>query len=103
MDVAEEEIKKAGQMFIGKEHMDKVLFEKSIGPVVKTFRERYRNATRVGFLDSLADLDLIMLAKEYDGAVVSTDEGVLKWGRMFGIREMPAHVFGKIMRDEASM
>jgi len=98
MDIGEEEIKKGAQMFVGKEHMDKITFEKSIGPTVKGFRERYRNATRVGFLDSLADLDLIMLAKETDGIVVSSDEGVLKWGRMFGVKEMPPHVFGQHMR-----
>ncbi len=100
MDIGEEEIKKGAQLFIGKEHMDKVAFEKTIGPSIKGFRERYRNATRVGFIDSLADLDLIMLAKETDGVVVSTDEGVLKWGRMFGVKEMPSHVFGQHIRKE---
>lgn len=100
MDIGEEEIKKGAQMFIGKEHMDKVSFEKTIGPSIKGFRDRYRNATRVGFLDSLADLDLIMLAKETDGVVVTTDEGVLKWGRMFGVKEMPSHVFGQHLRGK---
>lgn len=98
MDVGEESIKKGAEMFIGKEHMDRVAFEKTIGPTVKNFRERYRNATRVGFLDSLADLDIIMLAKETDGFVISTDEGVLKWGRMFGIKEMPSYIFGDTMQ-----
>lgn len=97
MDVGEEEIKKGAQLFIGKEHMDRKAFEITVGPIVKNFRERYRTATRVGFLDSLADLDLIMLAKELDGTVVSADEGVLKWGRMFGVKEMPAPVFGRLM------
>lgn len=97
MDVGEEEIKKGAQMFVGKENMDRIAFEKTIGPAIKNFRERYRTATRVGFLDSLADLDIIMLAKETDGAVISTDEGVLKWGRMFGVKEMPSHVFGQLM------
>lgn len=98
MDIGEESLKKTAEMFIGKEHMEKKAFEMTIGPAVKNFRERYRNATRVGFLDSLADLDMIMLAKEFDGIVVSTDEGVLKWGRIFGVKEMPAHVFGELMR-----
>jgi RNA ligase partner protein len=97
MDVGEEEIKKGSQLFVGKENMDKISFEKTIGPSIKNFRERYRTATRVGFLDSLADLDIIMLAKETDAAIITTDEGVLKWGRMFGVKEMPAHVFGQLM------
>ncbi|MCX7997007.1 MAG: RNA ligase partner protein [Patescibacteria group bacterium] len=97
MDIGEEEIKKGAQLFVGKEHMDRKGFEMTVGPVIKTFRERYRTATRVGFLDSVADLDLIMLAKETGGTVVSADEGVLKWGRIFGVTEMPAAVFGQLM------
>jgi RNA ligase partner protein len=101
MDVGEEEIKRGAQLFAGKEVPDRKSFEMGIGPVVKTFRERYRNATRTGFLDSLADLDIITLAREVEGIVVSADEGVLKWGRIFGVREMPASVFGQMMRDSA--
>lgn len=97
MDVGEEEIKKGARAFVGKEFVEGKAFDMTIGPSIKTFRERYRTATRVGFLDSLADLDLIMLAKELDGVVISADEGVQKWGRMFGVKEMPAHVFGQFM------
>jgi RNA ligase partner protein len=100
MDIGEESIKKGAELFIGKEHMERKAFEMTVGPTVKAFRERYRNATRTGFLDSLADLDLIMLAKEVNGIVISADEGVLKWGRIFGVKEMPAHVFGELMRAD---
>jgi uncharacterized protein len=102
LTVAEEEIQKAGRMMMGKETLSKKDFEMSIGPVVKTFRDRYRQATRFGFIDSLGDLDTIMLAKELDGYVVSTDEGVMKWGRIFGVKEMPASVFGPKMLAELS-
>jgi len=99
MDIGEEYIKKGAELFVGKEHMERKAVEMTVGPTVKNFRERYRNATRAGFLDSLADLDLIMLAKEVNGIVISADEGVLKWGRIFGVKEMPAHVFGELMRS----
>lgn len=94
----EEEIHAAGVLMQGKGDLNKKDFEIAIGSVVKKFRERYRQATRVGFLDSLADLDLIMLAKELDGVMVTTDEGMLHWGRVFGVKEMPASVFGAKMR-----
>ena len=95
LQIAEEEVEKTAREMMGKEVLDKVPFQKAMGSVKKNLRMRYRNATRAGFLDSVADLDLIVLAKELDGAVVTTDEGVLVWARHFGVKEMPAPVFGK--------
>lgn len=95
--IGEEEIQKAAVLMQGKAGLSKKDFEMTIGDVVKKYRERYRQATRAGFLDSLADLEIIMLAKELDAAVVSTDEGVLYWGRVFGVKEIPASVFGAKM------
>lgn len=94
LNVAEEEIQKAGQMFMGKEMLGKKEFQMTIGAIIKGFRDRYRNATRVGYIDSMADYDLIMLAKQLDAYLVSTDEGALRWGRIIGIKEMPAQIFG---------
>ncbi len=74
--------------------------QQAVGPHVKTLRERYRQATRTGFLDSVADLDLIVLAKELDGYLVSTDEGVMKWGRLFGVKEIEPSIFGKLLTEK---
>lgn len=93
LELGEEEIKKAGQLLMGKENLNKKDFEMTIGPVVKNFRERYRQATRVGFLDSLADLDLIVLARELNATLITTDEGIIAWARLFGVKEMPAEVW----------
>ncbi len=91
LNIGEEEIKQAAKLFIGeKAGLDKKNFEIKVGAVIRTFRDRYRRATRFGFLDSLADLDLITLTKEQDGYLVSTDEGVIRWGRTFGVKEMLA-------------
>lgn len=97
--IGEEEIVRAAETTIGKEGLSKKDFQILSGKVIKNFRERYRQATRFGFLDSLADLDLIMLTKEVDGFLVSSDEGVIKWGRVFGAKEMPAGVFGAKMGE----
>lgn len=97
LNIGEEEIVKAGKTMMGGQDLEKKEFEIKIGSVVKAFRDRYRQATRTGFLDSLADLDLILLAKETGGFLVSTDEGVVRWGRVFGVKEMPAPVFGTKM------
>lgn len=95
LQIAEEEVSKTAQNMIGKEVFSKKEFQMAIGSVIKGLRDRYRQATRVGFLDSVADLDLIVLAREVDGFVVSTDEGVLVWGRLFGVKEIHARVFGQ--------
>lgn len=89
LNIAEEEIENAARTLMEKPVSSKKDFQINIGVHIKKFRERYRNATRTGFLDSVADLDLIVLAKEQDGFLISTDEGVLHWGRIFGVREMP--------------
>ncbi|MFA6017016.1 MAG: RNA ligase partner protein [Patescibacteria group bacterium] len=93
LNIAEEEINKAGEMASNKKFESKKDFQILIGKFIRSFRDRYRNATRTGFLDSVADLDLIVLSKEVDGFLVTSDEGVLSWGRVFGIKEMPASVF----------
>lgn len=99
LNIAEEEITKAGEMMIGKKFESKKDFQIEIGKYIKNFRDRYRNATRTGFLDSVADLDLIVLSKEVDGFLVTSDEGVLSWGRVFGVKEMPASIFQKRLED----
>lgn len=95
--VGEEEIEQAAKSMMESNDLSKIEFQKKVGIQIKGFRDRYRQATRVGFLDSIADLDIIVLAKEIEGTVVSTDEGLLKWSRLFGVKEMSPSVFGEKM------
>ncbi len=99
LSIGEEEIKKAAILMMGKGNLTKKDFEIQIGTVIKKFRERYRNATRAGFLDSVADLDCILLAKEQEACLVTTDEGLLSWGRLFGVKEILVEVWKKQMND----
>jgi RNA ligase partner protein len=94
--VGEEEIEQAAKSMMNGGELSKIEFQKKVGVQIKGFRDRYRQATRVGFLDSVADLDIIVLAKELDATVVSTDEGLLKWSRLFGVKEMAPSVFGHL-------
>lgn len=88
LNIGEEEITNTAQSFMGKEHLDKKNFQITVGDHIKKFRDRYRNATRVGFLDSVADLDIIVLARELGASLISTDEGVIYWARKFGAQEV---------------
>mgnify|MGYP000389186603 CR=1 FL=1 len=95
LNIAEEEIKKAAKMMMGVKNLTEKEFQIKIGEIIKKLRERYRQATRFGFLDSTTDLDLIILAKEVDGFLISTDEGMLYWGRILAVKEILPQVWLK--------
>ena len=95
LQIAEEEFETIASQMMGKEVLPKKEFQMTIGKHIKGLRDRYRQATRAGFLDSLADLDLIVLAKEEAAYIVTTDEGVKRWGRLLGVKEMSADVFAR--------
>ncbi|KXK11798.1 MAG: hypothetical protein UZ22_OP11002000244 [Microgenomates bacterium OLB23] len=86
LTIAEEELVNAVKGMSGKTlgHIEQ---QKEVGTHITKLRERYRNATRTKFLDSVADLDLIVLAQELDASVVSSDEGIMIWSRIFGVKE----------------
>lgn len=92
LQIGEEEMGLAVKDMISVGELSHIEYQKTIGKHIATLRDRYRNATRVKFLDSVADLDLIILAKELDATVVSADEGVLIWARKFGVKEVSPHV-----------
>lgn len=95
LNIAEEEIEAVAKKFLEEKTANKKEFQIKIGEFIRRFRERYRKATRHGFLDSVADFEIIVLAKEKNGFLVSTDEGVIGWARVFGAKEMLPLVFLK--------
>lgn len=88
LQVSEEELQSAGKSMLEKSELSHIDYQKAIGEHVSKLRDRYRQATRFRFLDSVADLDLLMLAKELNGAVITSDEGVTRWARIFGVTEI---------------
>ncbi len=98
LHIADEIIIQTAQSYLQKAEMSKVDFQKSLQPIKESLRLRYRNATRTGFIDSVADLDLLFLSKETDSHLVSADEGVVIWGRKMGVKEMSLPVFGDTIR-----
>ncbi|GAB4218631.1 MAG: hypothetical protein Fur009_0300 [Candidatus Microgenomates bacterium] len=95
LNIAEEEIEAAAKMFMNEKNLNIKDFQIKVGDFIRRFRERYRKATREGFLDSLADFEIIALAKQKDAFLVSTDQGVINWGRLFAVKETPALIFAK--------
>jgi RNA ligase partner protein len=56
-----------------------------IGQLISRLRERYREAMRRGIIDSREDADLLLLAYELDGTLVTADEGLAKWADKAGV------------------
>lgn len=53
---------------------------------IMNLRKKYRAALREGIIDSKEDVDLILLAKELDGILVTADVGIMTWADKLGIR-----------------
>ena len=53
---------------------------------IKNLRRKYRSALREGIIDSKEDVDLILLARELDGILVTADNGIMTWADKLGIR-----------------
>jgi len=53
---------------------------------INNLRRKYRSALREGIIDSKEDVDLILLARELDGILVTADKGIMTWANKLGIR-----------------
>ncbi|KHE92507.1 MAG: RNA ligase partner protein [Candidatus Scalindua rubra] len=53
---------------------------------INNLRKKYRSALREGIIDSKEDVDLILLARELNGILVTADKGIITWAGKLGIR-----------------
>ena len=73
-----------------------------VGQLINRLRGRYREALRQGILDSKEDVDVLLLAYELDGTLVSGDEGMRKWADKVGIQIVsPRHLKRVLVHLEA--
>lgn len=63
----------------------------------KNFEDKYRQKMRRGVLDSLPDIDTLILAKELNAGVVAADSGIKAWTERMGIRFVEANFFPQII------
>ncbi len=111
MNVAEEAIREASFQCLlhdipGKEtalegeiNREEDVEREIIGKIVGRFRNKYRAALRYGILDSAPDIDVLLLAKELDAAVVANDMGIQKWAEQMGVRFVPAPTFPMMLKE----
>ena len=106
MNIAEDAILEAATecLFLTSEAKNKNDIEEEIerdviGKIVGKFRNKYRNALRYGILDSAPDIDVLLLARELDAAVVASDFGIQKWAEQMGVRYVPANTFPMMLKE----
>lgn len=67
---------------------------------LKKLREKYREAMRTGIIDSKEDFELVLLAKDLDATLVSSDEGVLKFADQIGTAWLRADKFYAVLKKK---
>jgi hypothetical protein len=64
---------------------------------IRKIREKYRSALRHGIVDSKEDFEVILLAKELHGSIVTADKGLQKYADKIGVGIIDAHVFPEFL------
>ncbi len=70
---------------------------------ITNLRKKYRSALREGIIDSKEDVDLILLAKELDGILVTADVGIMTWADKLGIRFVESRNLREIIESLIKM
>jgi hypothetical protein len=65
--------------------------------IIKNLRNEYRIALREGIIDSKEDFDLILLAKEINAYLATSDNGLIKWAQKLGISCISAEELKNIL------
>ncbi|RUM33959.1 MAG: RNA ligase partner protein [Archaeoglobus sp.] len=73
--------------------------QQEIGSLIGRFRDKYKTTLRQGILDSSPDLDVLLLAKELEAGVVSSDIGIRKWSERMGLRYVEASKFPRMLKE----
>jgi hypothetical protein len=65
---------------------------------LRRLRDKYREAMRTGIIDSKEDFELVLLAKELEATMVSSDEGVIKFANQIGCAWLAADKFHAVLK-----
>jgi len=61
-------------------------------------RDKYRDMMRSGIIDSKEDLELVLLAKELEATLISSDEGAIKFADQIGCGWLNAEKFQPLLK-----
>jgi hypothetical protein len=66
---------------------------------VRWVRQHYREALRTGIVDSVEDLEVVLLAKEVGGVILTADQGIANMAGELGIEVFMAEEFLSLIED----
>ena len=69
---------------------------------LSSLRGKYRDMMRSGIIDSKEDFELVLLAKELDATLVSSDEGAIKFADQIGCGWLKAEKFQPLLKKMKS-
>lgn len=72
--------------------------EEIVGKIIHDLRQKYREATRKGIVDTVVDFDVVMLAVELKAIVVTNDEGIRRLCEELGIIVIDPLTFLEMLR-----
>lgn len=64
---------------------------------LRRLREKYREVMRTEIIDSKEDFELVLLARELDATLVSSDEGAIKFANQVGCSWINASKFHSVL------
>ncbi len=102
--VAEESVRRTARTITSKssknreERDGKIRIEEVVGNIIHDLREKYREATRRGVVDTVVDFDAVMLAVELRATMVTNDEGIRRLCEDLGIIVVDPLTFLEMLR-----
>lgn len=66
---------------------------------LRKLREKYRGAMRTGIIDSVEDFELVLLSKELEATLITSDEGAIKLANQIGVEWLGADKFFNLISD----
>ncbi len=86
--VAEEMVRRAAQggYETGATGLSREALRSHVARTIHDLREKYREATRKGVVDTRVDFDAVMLARELGAVMVTNDEGIMRLCDDLGVR-----------------
>jgi RNA ligase partner protein len=67
--------------------------------LIRKMRDEFRVALREGIIDSRQDIDLLILAKELEIPILTSDQGLIKWADKLGIEALDLEEIRKVLNS----
>ncbi len=73
--------------------------ERDLPSLIRELREKYREATRKGIIDSEPDVEAVLLAYQLNAILVTNDEGVCEFAKKLGVTCIDPLTFVKTLEE----